>query len=214
MFRQLLLALLGLVMFCADASAQNSRITVSGNNNTVTNNQNRPDHYHYTYSLTYTTNSNNTPNSNNSNSFNDSSSNYDNTTTTRTTQVVPPSPVCAYNTPCGKPPSQCCCRRQPVCPPRPCDPCPRLTFSQTQPCWDWSDLCVRCWDPCGKYFIDTEGRRWNLAATASPVPRGWQRMKSLRGRLYTDSNGILKFTVAWTCPDTGEIVATRTFIDP
>jgi hypothetical protein len=216
MFRHLLLALTSLVFLCADASAQSGRsIVINGNNNTVDNSQSTAYHYHYSDNRTYTNSFNS--HSGNTNSYNtDNRSNYDNTTTTNTTttQVVPASPICRYSTPCGKPPGQCRCQqRQPACP-RPCDPCPRLTFSQTQPCWDWTDLCVRCWDPCGKYFIDTEGRRWNLSATASPVPRGWQRMKSLRGRLYTDSNGILKFTVAWTCPDTGEVVATRTFIDP
>lgn len=212
MFRHLLLALTSLVFLCADASAQSGRsIVINGNNNTVDNSQSTAYHYHYTdsrsYNNSFNTNSGNTTHSNNTNSYNP-------TTTTTTNQVVPQSPICRYSTPCGKPPAQCCCRQRPACPPRACDPCPRLTFAQTQPCWDWTDLCVKCWDPCGKYFIDTEGRRWNLSATASPVPRGWQRMKTLRGRLYTDSNGILKFTVSWVCPDTGEVIATRTFIDP
>lgn len=203
---RILLALLAIALSASPAFAQGNRIHVEGDNNTVTQNQNRS----YTYAPNYSRSYENSFNSHsgNTNSYNDSRSNYGNGNTT----VAPP--VVAYRTPCGKPPAQCRCHehRPVVVPSR--EPCVTpLTYVRTEPCWNWDFLCVRCWDRCGKYFIDVEGRRWNLSATRSPVPTDHKLMK-LQGRLWTDSDGRLRFTASWTCPRTGEVLATRTFIDP
>ncbi len=204
-----LLALVAIALSCGNAFAQGNHVNVTGNGNTVTNNQNRSYSLHYERTTTYTNSFNS--HSGNTNSYNDSRSNYGNGNT-NPAYVAPP--VVAYRTPCGKPPSQCCCNRRPVVTPPPRVPCTsRLTYSVREECWEWDYLCVRCWDRCGKYFIDVEGRRWNLSATSSPVSTA-EKLKKLQGRLWTDSDGRLRFTASWVCPRTGDVVATRTFIDP
>lgn len=95
---------------------------------------------------------------------------------------------------------------EPYCPPAQRYVAPRLTYrAATDECTDV--IRIRCWAPCGGYFIDTEGRRFNLLASYSKVPAA-SRHATLTGRYWRSSAGVLYFTAIWPC---GTI---RTFIDP
>jgi hypothetical protein len=95
---------------------------------------------------------------------------------------------------------------QPYCPPAQRYVAPRLTYSAvTDDCGD--TISIRCWSKCGGYFVDTEGRRWNLLASYSQVPSSSRHM-TLKGRYWRNTSGVLMFTAIWPCG------TTRTFIDP
>lgn len=83
---------------------------------------------------------------------------------------------------------------------------PRLTYEMVvDECVD--KIHIRCWAACGGYFVDSEGRRFNLLPSYSKVPLA-SRHKALTGRYWRSSAGVLYFTAIWPC---GTI---RTFIDP
>lgn len=95
---------------------------------------------------------------------------------------------------------------EPYCPPTRYAVAPRLTYSAvTDECTDV--IHIRCWAACGGYFVDTEGRRFNLLASYSKVPPA-SRHRTLTGRYWRNASGVLMFTAIWPC---GTI---RTFIDP
>ncbi len=97
-------------------------------------------------------------------------------------------------------------RTEPYCPPAERYVAPRLTYrTATDECTD--TISIRCWAPCGGYFVDSEGRRFNLLASYSKVPPA-SRHRTLTGRYWRNSAGVLMFTAIWPC---GTI---RTFIDP
>lgn len=95
---------------------------------------------------------------------------------------------------------------EPYCPPAQRYVAPRLTYrAATDECTDV--ITIRCWAACGGYFVDSEGRRFNLLPSYSKVPPA-SRHRSLTGRYWRNSSGVLMFTAIWPC---GTI---RTFIDP
>jgi len=57
-------------------------------------------------------------------------------------------------------------------------------------------IAIRCWAPCGGYFIDAEGRRFSLLPTYSKVAVEY-RYATLPGRYRRASSGILFFTAQW-----------------
>lgn len=95
---------------------------------------------------------------------------------------------------------------EPYCPPTQRYVAPRLTYQAVQDeCVD--TIHIRCWAACGGYFVDSEGRRFNLLPSYSKVPPA-SRHRTLTGRYWRSSAGVLHFTAIWPC---GTI---RTFIDP
>lgn len=70
----------------------------------------------------------------------------------------------------------------------------RLTYSRIEDCT--TTIAIRCWAPCGGYFIDSEGRRFNLLDTYSKVASE-HRYATLPGRYWRSSGGNLFYTAAW-----------------